>query len=1340
MSRIISVCAACWTLAAALPAAGTALGAVTVPFPSTPSSDTVYDYVYGYPYMMIAGDTITGYRSSAGLPAVNGLSVDIWVDQTYLYCDTVLDFYFDGDWVGSSYLDAYYWWTQIGGSVPVTLTNAEDHVIEIVLYYDAYWCSYPTASFVMFDEVNSTITMDLTGADTDGDGYYATEFYGDDCDDRDASVHPGATETCNGTDDNCDGRVDEGGRTTYYRDADGDGYGSASSPLDACTLPSGYATRSGDCDDGDSTVFPGATETCNGVDDDCDGLVDDDLLATYYRDADGDGFGTSSTSTQACTAPEGYVSDPGDCNDGDDTINPAAAELCDGIDNDCDGATDEGVAVTYYQDADGDGFGDTGSTVDACSLPDGFSSTAGDCDDTDAAVYPSAPEQCDDADNDCDGTIDEGVTPTWYLDQDADGYGTATTTSNACVLPFGYVETADDCDDGDASVHPGAEETCNGIDDDCDGDADEGVKSLYYRDADGDGFGDSGVTTQACSMPGGYSSTSGDCDDTDGEVHPGATEVCNDRDDDCDGAVDDGLLVIFFRDADGDGYGTGTDTVYACSDPGGYTGTGGDCDDGDLEVYPGADERCDGKDNDCDGVADEDAKTVFYQDQDGDGYGIGSVEILACTAPEGYSDTPGDCDDTDATIHPGAIETCNRVDDDCNGAIDEGVTHTYYADADADGFGDPDRPLDACSAPGGYVVDGSDCRDNDPTSHPGASESCDGIDNDCDGSVDEDVLSAFYQDADRDGYGNSAVAEEACERPPGYTADSTDCNDEDSSIHPGAREDCDGIDNDCDGVVDEEVLQTFYADGDGDGHGDPEAPSSACSLPDGHVANDSDCDDTDPGVHPGAIEACNDRDDDCDGEIDEDVMDPWYADTDDDGFGDPEDVVWACSAPAGRVDDDTDCDDTSAGIHPGATEICDDGIDQDCDSYDLGCDLVDDDGDTFSEVDGDCNDADPDVHPGANERCDGQDTDCNGFTDDIDQDGDGFIDTGCNGDDCDDSDATVHPGAKETCDGIDNDCDGTADNLDADGDGYIAAACDGDDCNDGDPLVHPGFTEACDGIDNDCSGAIDDLDTDGDGHIAAACNGDDCNDDDPLVHPGADELPNGQDDDCDGTSDENTGVFDDDGDGYSELEGDCNDDDPDVSPVAEEVPGDSVDNDCDGAIDEPDVMPTPWAAPTPTPPTSPGPQATPTPAAVTPTPTIATTPWPGSTAAPSPTPWYQPTPVAWETPVPGPTPTPLEPTATPGPAATPGSEPTPTPSDMPPESATPGFSDVPTPAAGEGQGCACRTPTGPERPGAGTGLVLLAAMLHGAARRKRRATPNTPAALGTRARTRMAGG
>ena len=197
----------------------------------------------------------------------------------------------------------------------------------------------------------------------------------DDCDDKDKTIHPGASETCNNEDDDCDGSVDEGLNTTYYRDADGDGYGDVNDTVEDCSPPSGYVENHDDCDDDNAKIYPGRAETCNGLDDDCDGTVDEGIvMPTFYGDADGDGYGVSTDTVQACAAPEGYVSNDADCDDSDAGVNPGAAEILDnGIDDDCDPETTD---ISLDVDSDEDGMPDYWETTFGLSPHDG-----GDADD-----------------------------------------------------------------------------------------------------------------------------------------------------------------------------------------------------------------------------------------------------------------------------------------------------------------------------------------------------------------------------------------------------------------------------------------------------------------------------------------------------------------------------------------------------------------------------------------------------------------------------------------------------------------------------------------------------------------------------------------------------------------------------------------------------------------------------------------------------------------------------------------------------------------------------------------------------------------------------------------------
>ena len=178
---------------------------------------------------------------------------------------------------------------------------------------------------------------------------------------------------------------------TWYADSDGDGYGDEYTTSVACDAPSGFIAVGEDCDDADADVHPDATEVCDGVDNDCDEQADGADAAdasTWYADTDGDGFGNPSATEDACDAPSGYVADDQDCDDDDEDVNPDATEVCDGVDNDCNGDSDGEDAEdlhTWYVDADGDGFGDDSESIESCEILSGYAPTGGDCDDTDAA-------------------------------------------------------------------------------------------------------------------------------------------------------------------------------------------------------------------------------------------------------------------------------------------------------------------------------------------------------------------------------------------------------------------------------------------------------------------------------------------------------------------------------------------------------------------------------------------------------------------------------------------------------------------------------------------------------------------------------------------------------------------------------------------------------------------------------------------------------------------------------------------------------------------------------------------------------------------------------------------
>jgi len=342
--------------------------------------------------------------------------------------------------------------------------------------------------------------------DGDGDGAADAACGGTDCDDADAARFPGAREICDpeGRDEDCDD-------ATYGRDRDGDGYVGV-----GCCNGAGCGR---DCDDGRPTISPDATEVCNGLDDDCDGDVDEGVGVEGFADLDGDLHGDPDAPLRSCFGSPRFSAVGDDCDDGDVFVHATQHELCDEVDNDCDDEVDEDAsAIAWYEDADGDGFGDPeGATISSCARVGGFSTLPLDCDDSNAEISPLAEEVCNGVDDDCDGFTDLGS------DADEDG---------ACDV--------DDCGPDDPTVAPGAPELCDGRDNDCDGTVDEdAVERTWYVDADGDGFGDDDETTSSCELLGGHALRGGDCDDADPSRRPGVREVCDGVDDDCDGTIDE---------------------------------------------------------------------------------------------------------------------------------------------------------------------------------------------------------------------------------------------------------------------------------------------------------------------------------------------------------------------------------------------------------------------------------------------------------------------------------------------------------------------------------------------------------------------------------------------------------------------------------------------------------------------------------------------------------------------------------------------------------------------------------------------------------------------------------
>ena len=428
--------------------------------------------------------------------------------------------------------------------------------------------------------------------DADGDGYTKVSAGGTDCDDSNPSIHPGATEVCNGKDDDCNGQIDDGLPSQ----------GPCSAGVGAC-MRSGQIT----CSNGvwQCNVEPGEPnmEVCNGLDDDCDGLVDEELS----------NLGSCTVGIGACMRQGQYqcVSGAVQCSA---VPGQPSQEVCNGLDDDCDGSVDEGLGSQGPCEA---GYGRCLRAGQITCVDGVFQ--------CDAVPADPEPEVCNGLDDDCDGQVDEGM-----------GDMGPCTTGLPGVCSQGHMVCADGAITCVQAVVPSAE-VCNGLDDDCDGQIDEGLGSQ----------GPCIVGIGACMRSGQITCVDGavGCNVVPGQP---SQEVCNGLDDDCDGEIDEGI----------NGLG-------ACP-----IGLPGVCSQGNLFCVSGAiqcvqavqpsPEICNRLDDDCDGAVDE-----------------GLSDMGPCA-----TGLPGVCSQGHMVCVSGAIqciqavqptaEVCNGLDDDCDGVVDEG--------------------------------------------------------------------------------------------------------------------------------------------------------------------------------------------------------------------------------------------------------------------------------------------------------------------------------------------------------------------------------------------------------------------------------------------------------------------------------------------------------------------------------------------------------------------------------------------------------------------------------------------------------------------------------------------
>lgn len=688
-----------------------------------------------------------------------------------------------------------------------------------------------------------------------------------------------STEQCDGIDNDCDGLVDEN------FDLDGDGRTSCGTRTDGSdTVVGGISDGSYDCNENNANIYAGAAELCNDVDDDCNGVVDD--LEFGELELANKQSGVCLGVTQLCV--DGEWEEPNYTN----ITNYETNELsCDGLDNDCDGQRDEG-----HSNYDGDSMADcVDPDVDGDGVLDNIDYVFGNTDDSDSNVPYSlivAGGEWNGKDIREEGRYlikfrdENGDDLTWvsYLFNAANildfrnvilRYTEASGSEGSSLVISGinapdsvrkaYILKKLPTSSGMVCVKTSDISDASAINNECNG-ADEilvhcdvrnyggyrceprvrdgedvyvihgmnyyGVKEVNVAPSDftRDGVIDLDDFFVFADNFGAVKGSSGylpmfdldydnqiDYDDffmfadnfgnnAVDSIKAKRVEITqefllanvNSNSESCNSLADEGNTRITGTDVGECAYGA---EMCKFSETGSWTEV--------LSPIGPSDEICDGLDNDCDGIIDNDCSDSttsssgsssssssnggsvkkFYYDADGDRYGVAD-DYKTYSFGRYRALDAGDCNDNNVNANPGATEMCDGIDNNCDGDIDEGNVCGVDVDSDGDGYAS-------------FLFGGLDCNDNNANVNPGAAEICDGIDNNCDGRVDEGVTTTYYFDADDDGYGDVDATTEACSVPVGYVEDDMDCSDNNGDVNPDVAEQCNLIDDDCNGVVDD---------------------------------------------------------------------------------------------------------------------------------------------------------------------------------------------------------------------------------------------------------------------------------------------------------------------------------------------------------------------------------------------------------------------------------------------------------------------------------------------------------------------------------------------------------